>query len=155
MVSIFLKCNGKIMSRKRNWKKCLGQRVEGTNTFHAIKFEKIPMNRVKEICYTSVVCEVRPGKKDPNRTRITIVEQLSATQGMQAPTQHPWNYSNLRSIVYYPEQEQSMCASTQKPSTTSHHLLDQNMSKSKYQKFLKNIQMNIISPICTQRLVMF
>ena len=27
---------------------------------------------MNEICYTSVVCEVRPGKKDPNRTRITI-----------------------------------------------------------------------------------
>ena len=35
----------------------LGKRVEGTNTFHAIKFENIPKDRVKEICYTSVVCE--------------------------------------------------------------------------------------------------
>ena len=23
------------------------------------------------------------------------VEQISATQGMKLPTQHPWNYSNL------------------------------------------------------------
>ena len=46
--------------------------VEGTNTFHEIKFENIPEDKVKEICYTSVVCEVKPGKKDPNRTRITI-----------------------------------------------------------------------------------
>ena len=50
----------------------LGKIVEGTNNFHAIKCENIPKDRVKEICYTSVVCEVRPGKKDPNRTRITI-----------------------------------------------------------------------------------
>ena len=50
----------------------LGKRVEGTNTFHAIKFENIPKDKVKGICYTSVVCEVKPGKKDPNRTRITI-----------------------------------------------------------------------------------
>ena len=49
-----------------------GKRVEGTNTFHAIKFENIPEDKVKEICYTSVVCEVKPGKKYPNRTRITI-----------------------------------------------------------------------------------
>ena len=46
--------------------------MEGTNTFHAIKFENIPKDIVKEICYTSVGCEVRPGKKNLNRTRITI-----------------------------------------------------------------------------------
>ena len=49
-----------------------GNRVEGKNTFHVIKFEDIPKYRINEICYTSVVCEVIPGKKDPNRTRITI-----------------------------------------------------------------------------------
>ena len=49
-----------------------GKRIEGTNTFFAIKFDNIPKDRLNEICYTSVVCEVRPGKKDPNRTRITI-----------------------------------------------------------------------------------
>ena len=48
------------------------KRVEGTNTFHVIKFEDIPKYRLNEIWYTSVVCEVRPGKKDPNWTRITI-----------------------------------------------------------------------------------
>ena len=45
---------------------------EGTYTFYVIKFENIPKDRLNEICYTSVVCEVKPGKKDPNRTRITI-----------------------------------------------------------------------------------
>ena len=40
-----------------------GKRVEGTNIFFAIKFENIPKDRLNEICYTSVVCEVRPGKK--------------------------------------------------------------------------------------------
>ena len=49
-----------------------GKRIEGTNKFFAIKFENIPKDRVNEVCYTSVVCEVRPGKTDPNRTRITI-----------------------------------------------------------------------------------
>ena len=49
-----------------------GKIIEGTNTFFAIKFEKIPKDRLNEICYTSVVCEVRPGGKVPNRTRITI-----------------------------------------------------------------------------------
>ena len=49
-----------------------GKIIEGTNTCCVIKFEEIPKDRLKEICYTSVVCEVRPGKKDPNRTRIKI-----------------------------------------------------------------------------------
>ena len=50
----------------------IGKRIEGTNTFFVINFEDIPKDRLNEICYTSVVCEVQPGKKDPNRTRITI-----------------------------------------------------------------------------------
>ena len=49
-----------------------GKRYEGANTLFAIKFEKTPKERLNEICYTSVMCEVRPGKKDPSRTRITI-----------------------------------------------------------------------------------
>ena len=49
-----------------------GERIEGKNTFFAIQFEKIPKDRLNEICYTSVACEVRPGEKYPNRTRITI-----------------------------------------------------------------------------------
>ena len=44
----------------------IGKRVEGKNTFYVITFEDIPKYRLNEICYTSVVCEVRPGKKDPN-----------------------------------------------------------------------------------------
>ena len=50
----------------------IGKRVEGTNTFYVIKFEDIRKDRLNEIYYTSVVCEVRPDKKDPNQTRITI-----------------------------------------------------------------------------------
>ena len=50
----------------------IGKRVEGTDTFHVVNFEDIPKDRINKICYTSVVCEVRPGKKDPNRTQITI-----------------------------------------------------------------------------------
>ena len=40
-----------------------GKRIEGTNTFFEIKIENIPKDRLNEICYTSMVCEVRPGKK--------------------------------------------------------------------------------------------
>ena len=46
--------------------------MEGTKKFFVIKFEDIPKDRLNKICYTSVVCEVQPGKKDPNRTTITI-----------------------------------------------------------------------------------
>ena len=49
-----------------------GKRIEGKNTFFAIKFDNIPKDRLNEICYKSVVCEVTPEKKDPNRTIITI-----------------------------------------------------------------------------------
>ena len=50
----------------------LGKRVEVTNKFHVERFEDIPTYRLNEICYTSVVCEVRPVKKEPNRKRIRI-----------------------------------------------------------------------------------
>ena len=40
----------------------LGKIVEGTDTFYVMKFEDIPKDRLNEIFYTSVVCEVRPGK---------------------------------------------------------------------------------------------
>ena len=60
-------CQGAGTVNKFIWK-----RVEGKNTFYVIKFEDIPKDWLNEICYTSVVCEVRPGKKDMNRTRITI-----------------------------------------------------------------------------------
>eukprot|EP00804_Cyclotella_cryptica_P019534 CCRYP_014300-RA/>CCRYP_014300-RA protein AED:0.25 eAED:0.24 QI:0/0/0/0.8/0.25/0/5/0/514 len=46
--------------------------VDGTNTFHVINFSDIPPNRLKEVCYSNVVCKVRPEKDDPDRTRITI-----------------------------------------------------------------------------------
>jgi hypothetical protein len=48
------------------------QRVAGTNTFFIIDYQAIPAHKRKEICHTMVVCEVRPEKDDPDRTRITI-----------------------------------------------------------------------------------
>ena len=48
------------------------QRVAGTNTFRPIYYQDIPHERRGDITYTRVVCEVRPQKDDPNRTRITI-----------------------------------------------------------------------------------
>jgi hypothetical protein len=48
------------------------QRVEGTDTFRPIHYDEIPTDRRSDVTYTRVVCEVRPQKEDPNRTRITI-----------------------------------------------------------------------------------
>ena len=48
------------------------KRVEGTNTFRPIKYHAIPLDRRMDVTYTKVVCEIRPQKEDPNRTRITI-----------------------------------------------------------------------------------
>ena len=46
--------------------------VAGTETFQAELYENIPHDRCSQIKYSKVVCEVRPQKADPNRTRITI-----------------------------------------------------------------------------------
>ena len=64
-----------------------GKRVEGTNTFFVTRYEDIPPERRKEITYTSIVCEVRPQKADPNRTRITIGGNLICYPGeVSTPT---------------------------------------------------------------------
>ena len=47
------------------------QHVAGTYTFCVIHYADIPRDRRKEIAHVKVVCEVRPQKTDPNRTRIT------------------------------------------------------------------------------------
>eukprot|EP00804_Cyclotella_cryptica_P022924 CCRYP_018758-RA/>CCRYP_018758-RA protein AED:0.17 eAED:0.24 QI:0/0/0/1/0.5/0.33/3/0/705 len=46
--------------------------VDGTDTFHVIDFANIPPDRLNKVCYSNVVCKVRPEKTDPDRTRITI-----------------------------------------------------------------------------------
>ena len=47
------------------------KQVDGTDTFFPILYCDIPADRRRDITYTRVVCEVRPQKEDPNRTRIT------------------------------------------------------------------------------------
>ncbi len=48
------------------------QRIAGTNTMKPINFHSIPRDRISDVAHTRVVCEVRPTKSDPNRTRITV-----------------------------------------------------------------------------------
>ena len=47
-------------------------RIQGTNTMRPIMFHDIPHDRKSDVAHTRVVCEVRPTKADPNRTRVTI-----------------------------------------------------------------------------------
>ena len=67
------------------WCICLGiginpsnsakQQLKGTNTFHAIRYNNIPLDQQKGIAFSKVVCVFCPEKSDPNRTRITIAGQ--------------------------------------------------------------------------------
>ena len=72
MEQIFLNEMGRICQGVGTGTNGIGKRVEGTNTCFVVVFEDIPKDGINEICYTSVFCEVRPGKKYPNQTRITI-----------------------------------------------------------------------------------
>ena len=58
-----------------------GKQVAGTSTFHLIAFADIPHHKQKQIIYTKVVCEVREGKDDENRTRITVGGNLICNLG--------------------------------------------------------------------------
>ena len=49
-------------------KKC----VAGTETFQVIRYKDIPRDCRMEVCHTKLLCELRPQKEDPDRTRITI-----------------------------------------------------------------------------------
>ena len=55
--------------------------MEGTKTFHIIRFEDIPQYRRKEICHSIVVWKVIPQKEYPNRIHITITGSLICYPG--------------------------------------------------------------------------
>ena len=42
------------------------QRVKGANTFRVTCYEDIPVHKRGNIFHTRVVCEIRPGKDEPN-----------------------------------------------------------------------------------------
>ena len=46
--------------------------MKGTSTFRVICYDDIPRDKLSDICHTRVMCEYRPDKEDPNRTRITL-----------------------------------------------------------------------------------
>ena len=47
-------------------------RVEGTDTFFFIHKHEVPRDRLKDVTYDRICCNVRPEKDDPNRVRITV-----------------------------------------------------------------------------------
>ena len=47
-------------------------RVKGTNTIFFIAKSQVPADRLKDVTYGKFVCKVRPEKKEPNRTRLTV-----------------------------------------------------------------------------------
>ena len=58
-----------------------GKRVARTNTFFVIDYNNIPAAKRQEIVYTKVVWDIRPGKSDENRTRITVGGNLICYPG--------------------------------------------------------------------------
>ena len=50
----------------------VGGRVKGTNTIKFIPKNQVPVDRFKDCTYGRFVCDVRPQKAEPNRTRLTI-----------------------------------------------------------------------------------
>jgi len=49
-----------------------GGRIKGTNTIVFTKEEEIPKERQKYCTYGKFVCDVKPTKAEPNRTRLTV-----------------------------------------------------------------------------------
>ena len=50
----------------------IGGRIKGTNTIAFIREKDIPKERRKDCTYGKFVCDVRPTKAEPNRTRLTV-----------------------------------------------------------------------------------
>lgn len=50
----------------------VGGRIKGTDTIRFVKFSDIPADRRKDITYGQFVCNIRPEKAEPNRTRFTV-----------------------------------------------------------------------------------
>ena len=51
------------------------QRVKGTNTLHAIRYDNITLDRRKGISFSKFICTFCPEKSDPKITYITIAGQ--------------------------------------------------------------------------------
>jgi hypothetical protein len=50
----------------------VGNRITGSDTIRFIPLSKIPYDRLKNVTYGKFVCELKPNKKEINRTRLTV-----------------------------------------------------------------------------------
>jgi hypothetical protein len=50
----------------------VGGRVKGTDTIRFIRKSEVPVDRLKDVTYIRMVCNVRTEKKEPNRPRATV-----------------------------------------------------------------------------------
>ena len=69
-------------------------RVDGTNTIDFIDYNEILADRRSNVTYARIVCTYHQGKKDPNRTRITVGGNLINFQKMEAHQLQIYSPSN-------------------------------------------------------------
>ena len=50
----------------------VGGRIKGTYTIYFVHKKDVPQDRLKDVTYIKFICDVRPTKADPNRTRLTV-----------------------------------------------------------------------------------
>ena len=105
------------------------QRVAGTDTFRLIRLSDIPQARRKEICYSRVVCEIKPQKEDQNCTRITIAGNRIVFPGEVATPTASLKLVNLLLIVFSLVQGPSSALLMSRISTLGRPWSALNMSK--------------------------
>ena len=120
----------------------IGKRAEGTNIVFVVRFEVIQKDRLNEICYTSVVCEVRYRKKDPKHTRITICGTNFCYPGNVGTNIASLELFNLMINSVLSQTGAKKCVLTQKTFTLAHHLLDQSMLEINCPRLPKSSPMN-------------
>eukprot|EP00804_Cyclotella_cryptica_P013004 CCRYP_002334-RA/>CCRYP_002334-RA protein AED:0.29 eAED:0.29 QI:0/0/0/1/1/1/2/0/658 len=64
----------------------VGGRIKGTDTIRFIRKSDIPQDRRKDVTYGRFVCNVRPEKAEPNRTRFTVGGDASLPGEVATPT---------------------------------------------------------------------
>jgi hypothetical protein len=55
----------------------VGGRIKGTNTIFFIHKHEVPEERRRDVTYGRFVCDFRPQKSEPNRTRLTVGGNLT------------------------------------------------------------------------------
>ena len=65
----------------------VGGRIKGTDTIAFVHKKDIPQDRFKDCTYGKFVCDVRPTKAEPNRTRLTVGgDRINYPEDVGTPT---------------------------------------------------------------------